>query len=489
MGALVAAGDVMDAASPKPPALRYWLAAAITYVLFSNHWSRDSVGALELPLEQDAGFMLTPYEYNLLSSVYFFPNIVVPLVAGAMAQRNGPAVTYVLFLRILCAGNVLVGLGAVIGGAAGDAGGGRTPGSFWLLLAGRACMGIAYEAVDVLPIGFMAPLFPDQWARIVGVINGMNRLGSVGNFLVAPLAHSLGGVRLALLIASGLGASALVAGSYARRLDRRIRAVWRPAEAPAAAPASAAPASDRDAGAGYGLAALRGLGGTFWLYLLGSACVYGCVVPFWFIGAKHIVLFHGATLAEADAMLLLPEGLIALVAPPFGALIDRQRWTLRRRLCASALSLALIPGALLALAWQTALPPLPLTALLGLGYAFAQNLVWASITLLVPPAMLNYCAGIVGSAVNLAPALLPVLAFGGGGSADLSVLAAVGVVGVVVFLVAAAREGAGRASRPARSAEWAPAELAPADLALGATPQAVVVEESGSGTRETPDRA
>ena len=48
MGALVAAGDVMDAASPKPPALRYWLAAAITYVLFSNHWSRDSVGALEL---------------------------------------------------------------------------------------------------------------------------------------------------------------------------------------------------------------------------------------------------------------------------------------------------------------------------------------------------------------------------------------------------------------------------------------------------------
>ena len=48
---------------------------------------------------------------------------------------------------------------------------------------------------------------------------------------------------------------------------------------------------------------------TFWLYLLGSACVYGAVVPFWFIGAKHLQLKWHMALSEADGLMLLPEGI------------------------------------------------------------------------------------------------------------------------------------------------------------------------------------
>lgn len=175
---------------------------------------------------------------------------------------------------------------------------------------------------------------------------------------------------------------------------------------------------------------------TYWLYLLGSACVYGAVVPFWFIGAKVIAQRWGMSLVQADTFLLLPEGGIALIAPPLGMLVDRQRWSLRRRLTVSAASLALIPGAHLALAWL-ALPPVLPVAALAIGYGCAQNLVWASIALVTPPGMIDLSAGLVGCAVNVLPALLPAAVLQGDGRTDLSVLAVAGLMGVAAFLAAA----------------------------------------------------
>ena len=120
-------------------------------------------------------------------------------------------------------------------------------------------------------------------------------------------------------------------------------------------------------------------------------------------------------LATADALLLLPEGMIALVAPPFGLLMDRRRWSLTKRLYWSAASLTPIPVALLLLAWlgpalgpnvttlavgnspppaaPNLLAPALATLVLGTGYAFAQNLIWASLTLVAPPKLLNLCSG------------------------------------------------------------------------------------------------
>ena len=453
--------------SVRLPPDRVVLATCVTYVLFANHWARDSIGALELPFERTDGiYALSARQYNSLTSVYFFPNIFVPILSGILAQRGDVATTYVQFLTLLACGNVMVALSALV---ASDG----TMGAFSLLLFGRLLMGAAYEAVDMLPIGLMAPRFPKSWATLVGIINGANRMGSVLNFVVEPRVLEAWGLRAALLLPSLIGASALPAGLVVRAADRRLRA----AEAQAA---SAAPSDEHDGNGGDGgkgrrseagggggngdqggvveaspdaaasegatlrssLQAVVRIGPIFWLYLLACACVYGAVVPFWFIGAKHIALKYGTPLTDADAMLVFPEGLIALVAPPFGFLIDRWQWSLRTRLHASALALALIPTASLMLAWLPAesVPPLPLVMLLGLGYAFAQNLVWATITLVAPPRLLNLCAGLLGASCNAIPSLLPGLAFNGDGTHDLTWTAVVGVVGVVVYLVAALLE-------------------------------------------------
>jgi len=173
----------------------------------------------------------------------------------------------------------------------------------------------------------------------------------------------------------------------------------------------------------------------FWLYLLGGACVYGAVVPFWFVGAKHLQLKFDLPLEAADALLLFPEGMIAVIAPPFGLLIDRQHWSLSKRLKVSAASLALIPLSLLCLAWLP-LWPIFVTLALGTAYALAQNLVWASITLVSPSPLLNLCSGLTGSGLNVLPSFVPLLLFTGDTSIDLTILAAIGGLGVVAYLLA-----------------------------------------------------
>ena len=55
-----------------------------------------------------------------------------------------------------------------------------------------------------------------------------------------------------------------------------------------------------------------------WLFLAYAGCVYGCMVPFWFCGAKHIAIKWGHSLEAADALMLFPEGLIAIISPVVG---------------------------------------------------------------------------------------------------------------------------------------------------------------------------
>ena len=81
---------------------KYVLVVGIGYVLFAAHWARDSLGALELPLES-APMNLTVREYNSLSAGYFGPNLPTPLIAGMMAQKIGPGPVYVLFLAFALA--------------------------------------------------------------------------------------------------------------------------------------------------------------------------------------------------------------------------------------------------------------------------------------------------------------------------------------------------------------------------------------------------
>ena len=176
----------------SPPRRARWLsarnvlAALVSYVLFCTHFARDSLGALELPLEDArSGVGMTPRQFNALTTAYFLPNCFMPLVGGVLAQRNGPA-AYIFFLRIALLGNCFVAAAALVAHAIGSAPShAHSEVPFTLLLFGRTIMGVAYETSDMIgPLTFIAPRFTDKFATVIGVVNGINRLGSVLNFLL-----------------------------------------------------------------------------------------------------------------------------------------------------------------------------------------------------------------------------------------------------------------------------------------------------------------
>lgn len=432
------ASTVINSA-PAPPksSLRWVLAAAFALNMFCSHWSRDSLGALEVPLETSTLTNLTVSEYNSLSSAYFLPNVIVPLAAGTVAQcerRQNGAHTFLFFSVLAALGNAVVLCTALLPLVHST--------RYVLLLVGRFLTGCSYEALDFLPTGMVAHRFPDHWGKMVGVVNGCNRLGSILNFVVEPLLYRSFGLRIALVVPSAIGMCCLLTGTLMHRADFALAR-----KEARAASANAPPASDEEGDtpppASYKRDLLCNPG--YWLYVAGAACVYGSVVPFWFIGAKTLQSRFGIDLATADAMILLPEGSILVVGPLIGVLSDRWRLGVRALLLSGACSLALIPAALLSLAWLP-LPDgsvLPVMVALGLGYAAAQNLLWTALPAMLPRGVLMIGAGVMACSLNLLPALLPVVAFRGHGSTDLTVLAAVGVVGCVALVLAAVCARAG----------------------------------------------
>ena len=189
------------------------------------------------------------------------------------------------------------------------------------------------------------------------------------------------------------------------------------------------------------LGGCRSLGMLWWLYILGGGCVYGAVVPFWFIGAKSIELKWGLPTALADGLILLPEGCIVIIAPLLGWMCDSWRLLLRTRLVLQACAQLLIGGSLYALATPPTdvLPsPIPVVLVLGVSYAVAQSLIWAAFGLVAPEPLINVCFGLLGAALNFFPAVVPPTLFTGDGPHDLQVLVVVSGVGTAALLAAAA---------------------------------------------------
>lgn len=172
---------------------------------------------------------------------------------------------------------------------------------------------------------------------------------------------------------------------------------------------------------------VRLLSTSFFCYAIGLACAYGAVVPFWFIGSKHLQEHFGMSISTADAVMLIPEGSILVLAMPVGLLVDRCKLSVRQLLGSASVATCLIGVSFLTLAWAP-IPAIAGCVLLGSCYALSQSLGWVILAYIAPPEIINLCSGFVGSAINVLPALLP-LAFTGRGSVDLTILSAVAFVG------------------------------------------------------------
>ena len=106
----------------------------------ANHYNRDFTAALEAQLEAPPplGLGLSSHEYLTITSVYFVPNLFTPLLAGVASQVFGAAACLLVAAAVATLGNLVFIVGVV----------GAQP--LAVLVAGRLCIGLSYEALDAV---------------------------------------------------------------------------------------------------------------------------------------------------------------------------------------------------------------------------------------------------------------------------------------------------------------------------------------------------
>ena len=157
---------------------RWGVALCIGCVIFANHYSRDTLGALEKQIEEDMKISSTQYAH--LNAVYFFPNIFLPLISGILSKKLGASACFLYACFIAGIGHMIFYLAFV-----------NDRPEF--LFVGRFISGCMYEVIDSVPILILAPLFTKEWGLICGLLNGFLRLGSVANFILCPYFLFIGG--------------------------------------------------------------------------------------------------------------------------------------------------------------------------------------------------------------------------------------------------------------------------------------------------------
>lgn len=180
----------------------------VIFVMLQNHYTRDTVGALEKQMESDLG--LKPSQYSTLNSLYFLPNIVAPLFIGVLTEYFGRPATFLLYIALLSAiGNLIFVLGAQY----------QILSLFYL---GRFLAGCAYEVIDTIPIIILGPLFRSNWGLMVGLMNGCLRLGTVMTFGLTPIIYRDYGVTAALWVSAAMAVLGVVAALGANTSDRLL---------------------------------------------------------------------------------------------------------------------------------------------------------------------------------------------------------------------------------------------------------------------------
>ena len=91
---------------PAPPATMRWtVLTLLSLALFGNYYAYDSVAILADHLQRLLGF--TDTDIGTLNAIYSFPNIIMVLIGGIIADRIGTRKATLLFAAICLVGTLI----------------------------------------------------------------------------------------------------------------------------------------------------------------------------------------------------------------------------------------------------------------------------------------------------------------------------------------------------------------------------------------------
>ena len=349
---------------PHPPlrlAFLVWGLAAAFYLF--GFFQRVTPASLAGDLMRD--FQLTAAGLGNLSAFYYYAYASMQIPTGILVDRWGPT-------RLLLAGAILGGIGALLFGLAG---------TMPVAGLGRALIGAAHGLAWVSMLTLVAHWFP---AARFGTMSGMSlAIGTLGAVMAGPPLRWLADAFGWRGVIAATGAVALVLAAAIARwmrddpLDRRFMSH---------APRHAHPRVRAQEGGGHApiLRSLRevfGYRNTGLIFLINSG-VCGCFLTFtglW--GVPFLSQHHGLSVKEAAFVTSAMLVVFAIASPFAGGISDRWQSRKKPQVAGAALllagfgAMALFPAMPLAL-----LVPLLLVASIGaatmvISFAYAKESV------------------------------------------------------------------------------------------------------------------
>lgn len=150
-----------------------WLALALACLnCLGSYFCFDNPQSLQTAIIEK--FDISSFQFNLLYSVYAFPNIILPFVGGIIIDKLGVRVGVALFSFILIVGQAVVTFGAATE-------------SFTIMLVGRVIFGLGGECLNVAQSVVSTKWFMGkELALALGACLCVARLGSSLNSFFAP---------------------------------------------------------------------------------------------------------------------------------------------------------------------------------------------------------------------------------------------------------------------------------------------------------------
>ena len=361
-------------------------------VMMGSYFSYDNPQALQTDFQDpDGKFHLSPVQFNLLYSVYSFPNIVLPFFGGLLIDKIGSRIGVFMFSFVLIIGQLIFTWGVY-------------KASFPIMIVGRIVFGLGGESLTVAQSTIVSQWFKGkELAFALGFNVSIARLGSSLNSIATPwLAHSTGKTWLPVLCGVFMCAASWVCGLLLNWMDKE---------------------SDRREGVAKGsmvadtekiqLSDLKNLRLLYWLLLINCLLIYGSFFGFTNNANDLLHQTFGFTNKVAGNLITIVYVTSAVVTPVMGLLTDK----LGKRSLSMLLSTLLLIAAHSIMAFSKERQPvdgpnymalLPL-ALIGIFYATYAAVFWPCVPLVVEEKTVGTAFGVITAFQNGMLALNPLM--------------------------------------------------------------------------------
>ncbi|KAK4532003.1 hypothetical protein CCYA_CCYA10G2860 [Cyanidiococcus yangmingshanensis] len=363
---------------------------------FGSYFCYDTPSALVTTLREK--LHLSAFQYNVLFSIYSWPNVVLVFIGGLLIDTYGSRWAALVLANLVLVGQLVMLVGI-------------QQRRYWLLLSGRFIFGMGGESLGVCQSIIVSRWFAGyELATAFGLSLTVSRIGSILSFMLLPLVDEVAGLvpafAVGVMICGFSILAAMVYVSIENAVERKRAERTRP---PPSVPRTTRERA-RTGRRSSLLQVARQLDLSFWLCAGISMVSYALVFSFIAIGSDFLHQAFGTSREQGSLLVSLVYDFSMVLAPLLGRFFDVVG--LRGIFVLVSCLINVLAFGLLMKPRSSSFEPTrrPLYGMICMGVAFSglSSSVWPSMTVISPAWTLGAALGIAQAMQNLGTSLASV---------------------------------------------------------------------------------